>query len=326
MFWRGSSTVRPAGLLTGLLACLVGGNLLAAVPSLEILRTLGGDDDEILLHRPDALAWGPDGSAYVLNAGEGNVLRFDPRWRLLGTFGALGEGPGEFANPTGLLVLRDQVLVYEMSRITVYDLDGQYLETRRTQNQLYEPVLVDGHILARMGAGETVAAEIDPQGEVIERLGFDCPRNDFIAHFQHCGNVQILPHPEYRCLALNSFSGRATLVGGPGQDDRTVDLAPASGRVTDETREEDSLSVTLTLCMGRAGLDDRGRYWVAYFPPEEEALQLRVYDSALRFLGAVPLPDDVAPFRIYQAPTGELILLDGQSSALHVCRIVEAGD
>lgn len=57
------------------------------------------------------------------------IKKFDPEGRLVACWGALGEGPGQFRQPTGVAVGRGRVYVVDREnyRIQIFDEDGRYL-------------------------------------------------------------------------------------------------------------------------------------------------------------------------------------------------------
>lgn len=78
------------------------------------------------------IAFGPDGSVYVLDAGNAVVRVYDASGRHVRSFGRSGEGPGEFRFPTRLALADDELTIFDapLRRATVFDHTGQLLETR----------------------------------------------------------------------------------------------------------------------------------------------------------------------------------------------------
>ncbi|MBI4719121.1 MAG: 6-bladed beta-propeller, partial [Planctomycetes bacterium] len=79
---------------------------------------------------PKALARGPDGRIYALDAGNGRVQIFDADGGFLGTFGATGSGAGQLLNPSGLTIAADgRIFVVDTgnNRVQVFGADGTYL-------------------------------------------------------------------------------------------------------------------------------------------------------------------------------------------------------
>ena len=310
--------------MTVLLVLLVGGVTLglAEPATLEVLQTIDGDGDT-MIYRPDFLVFGPDGSSYVLNGGDSTVLHFDADWSLVRTFGREGEGPGEFVNATGLVIYQDKIWVFEMMRATLFSLEGEYLETRTSQLQMHEPVVTERGLVVRLGSNERLAALLDDQLELVEKLGPHCPSGeDFMEQYRTCGFVRALPHPDYLCLLMNPFDGHLYVLDDAGDVVREVELVKSSGESSMREEGDDSVSMSFSLVMGTGGVDRNGRYWTVPLPPDAEEgdpVKLVVLGRDLEPEAEYVLPEDVLGFRIYHAPDGTLVLLDGASSLIHVC-------
>lgn len=92
----------------------------------ELLDTIGTGE----LMWPTTMVQAPDGSLYVLDAGRFTVLRFASNGELLSTYGALGDGLGQFSHPKGIAVDRDgRLYVTDSSfqNLQVYDQEGTLL-------------------------------------------------------------------------------------------------------------------------------------------------------------------------------------------------------
>jgi len=309
-------------LVLGLLLAVSGAR--AQGPQLELLHTVEGDGDH-MLYRPEGLCFGPDGACYVLNAGDCRVLQFAADWSVVRAFGRLGEGPGEFTDPTGLVIRDDELWVFQMMRATVFSLDGRYLRTVTSRLEMHEPVVADGGFLVRLGANARLAALLDTELNPIRRLGPECPQNgDFMAEYRACGFVRALPHPDHLALLLNPFDGHLWVLGRDGEVVRELDLMGEAGRSrVNEPNDEGRVVMSFTLVMGAGGVDRNGRYWTVPLPPgaDEEALQVLVVRSREELApeAEFTLPDGVNAFRVYHAPDGTLALLDGASSLIPVC-------
>lgn len=298
----------------------------ADAPVLTLLRTLG-DGEEVLLHGPSHIRFGPDGSAYVLNGGEYEVLRFDPDWNLVGRFGRRGQGPGEFENATGMIVHQDRVWVFEIARAVLFTLDGEYVETRTARAQLSDPVVRGDVILCGLDGADRPACEVDDRLELVRKLGQTCPTDDFFARYQQCGFVRPLAHPDHPCLLLHRLDGRLDVIDEDGEVARTLELSDRAG-ASRLAGDDDTISMSFTMVMAGGYVDDAGRLWVLPLPPREEdeeppARTLVVLDRQLRPLATFTLPDDVQGYAVAISPAGELVLLDGESSLLHVLAMPE---
>lgn len=78
------------------------------------------------------MAFGPEGSVYVLDSGNAVVRVYDSTGRHLRSFGGQGEGPGEFRFPTRMLVAEDGIRVFDgsLKRVTYFDHAGVLVESR----------------------------------------------------------------------------------------------------------------------------------------------------------------------------------------------------
>ena len=93
------------------------------------LRIGSVDDPEYIIGFIGDIALGPDGLLYTLEWGEGSVRRWTPDGQPAGNIGRLGEGPGEFEQPTDLGFFGDSLWVWDMDayRVSYFDLDGAFL-------------------------------------------------------------------------------------------------------------------------------------------------------------------------------------------------------
>ncbi len=131
-------------------------------------------------------------------------------------------------------------------------------------------------------------------------------------------------HVHHLALLLNPLDGHLWVLGDDGEVERELSLMEEEG--ASSIHEEDggeSVTMSFSLIMGTGGVDRRGNYWSVPFPPDtdEDAPQVLVVlgREDLQPVLEVSLPDEVLAFRVYQAPDGTLVLLDGMSSLLHVC-------
>ncbi len=77
------------------------------------------------------LAVDADGVIYVVDSGKDRVQAFDSMGNPLGSWGANGSGPGEFAQPEGIAIdARGRIYVTEFNngRVQVFDSDRSYLD------------------------------------------------------------------------------------------------------------------------------------------------------------------------------------------------------
>ena len=297
---------------------------LAAAP-LTLVRTLGADDEDLLLHDPMSLAYAADGAAYVLNAGECQVLRFGPDWSGPTAFGRCGNGPGEFENPVGMLLEGDEVWVFEMARIVVFGLDGTWRRVLKHENTYASPRRLDGRMVVLLGTGDAPAAYLDTEGRAIDPFGPDCP-DDFFEAFKTCRNLAVLPHDEGRCLMVNLVDGLATLVGPDGRtvwERNLIDHEDDSRMETEDDGESKTMTLSLSLGIGRGCRDAQGRYWFPDASTDENEHQLmHVFGPDLKpLVPAFPLPEGVQGWEMVPTPDGRMVLLSPGDSAIHVFEV-----
>ena len=74
-----------------------------------------------------AMAIGPAGEIYAVDAGHAEVRVYDGEGRHIRTYGRKGQGPGEFEFPTAVWLIGDTIAVYDgrLYRMTLFDADGE---------------------------------------------------------------------------------------------------------------------------------------------------------------------------------------------------------
>jgi hypothetical protein len=136
--------------LSVLLAVAVGGGCpVAAAQSLQELYETGkvdfvedqvfgtqDDEDDAVLFGPSSICVDEDGNVYVLDFKMYCIKKFAPDGELLLTFSRKGEGPGELAQAYEMtLTPGGRLAVFDSGnhRITLFDSDGEYLDSRGFQ-------------------------------------------------------------------------------------------------------------------------------------------------------------------------------------------------
>jgi len=313
----------PVLLMLAGLACLTG---LAPAPSavaasLEVTRDIGADGEELLFHRPMAVVFAPDSSAYILNAGDCTILHLSSDWKPLDRFGRMGEGPGEFSQPSGFILHQGKLWVFDATRIVLFGLDGTYLETIHSGHELRLPALIEGDLFARLGAGERAAARLTSRGEIDLPIGPECPTDDFFTRFRQCGLVEILPHPKYLCVLVNAFQGDVMGIADDGSVAETWKIPEGPGELK-TTQNDEGMSMSLTMEFSIPMLDSRDRYWKLSHQEEDHSVIL--LDSGFQATGeTVLVPEEIGAVRFAESPRGEIVALDGSASAVYICRLVE---
>ncbi len=92
-----------------------------------------------------------DGSIFAASNRQHTIFKFDSKGALIKSFGQEGQGPGDFNGPGDLSILDGKYLVvgeYALGhRISLFDLDGNFIELLKTQHSVYSPTaLRDGKI------------------------------------------------------------------------------------------------------------------------------------------------------------------------------------
>jgi hypothetical protein len=77
------------------------------IVELEEQWRIGADDEDLLLGLVTAVAGDEAGNIYLLDGQLSQVLVLSPEGRFLRALGREGQGPGEFQNPAGLVILSD---------------------------------------------------------------------------------------------------------------------------------------------------------------------------------------------------------------------------
>jgi hypothetical protein len=306
-----------------LLGLLVIAEPVGAAEELELLHTIGTDDRDVQIHRPGQIAFANDGSTYVCNEGSCRILHFDTEWRLVNGFSRCGGGPGEFEQSTGMLIHGERLWIVEPARVTIFGLDGQYQETRRSRAQLAEPVHVGGEILCRASTGGEAIASIDEQLEIVSRFGPTCPRDDPRARARACAHLQILAHPDHRCVLVNPMDGTLYTIGGDGS---VLDTYRLHGERGDASFEEGEglLVARFRPVLGRGFIDPNANLWCLIERKDDEAQQkIEVWNRRFERVADYVLPESVTGFLLARSPRDQLVLLDYAGSQIHVLAVPE---
>jgi len=97
-----------------------------------------GEGEGYLMVKPAAVRVGRDGSIYLLNSGQDQILHFDGQGKFLKSFGGKGSGPGEIAycymmelDPQG------QVCTFDFGnrRFSIFEADGRFVKNLKPQGR-----------------------------------------------------------------------------------------------------------------------------------------------------------------------------------------------
>jgi len=112
------------------------GDALVALREDLVIRSRG-DDERYMLYRPRDLDIGPDGTMYVLDAGNSHVLVYDRNGEHLRTLGRSGQGPGELTRPTAAAIVGDRYVVNDGgTRLLVWSTSGEYVGEHTVERRL----------------------------------------------------------------------------------------------------------------------------------------------------------------------------------------------
>lgn len=226
-------------------------------PDVEDVYTVGVLDGEAweMFGSVRGVAFGRDGSLFILDNDAGHVIVLDPAGEFLRTISNKGEGPGELNQAVGVAMLADgRIVVNDMGRgIKVFGRDGASLqeagftfETGMPGPQLYampdhsllSAGIMSGGLAALMGGEE----EPEPEGRPIGRFRLDGTQEEFHLAWAPppaeetetaAGNVRMIMSAMEAFPVPLSFGvlrdGRVVLADSVGYRIKILD---ASGRLT----------------------------------------------------------------------------------------------
>jgi DNA-binding beta-propeller fold protein YncE/tetratricopeptide (TPR) repeat protein len=143
-------------------------------PEGVFLFAVGPKLGDYLLQEPVAVAWDRAGFLYLVDRGLKRVFKCEPSGALLATWGAEGEGPGQFEGPVSI-AFDGQSYLYTLDRtlkrVSVYTRDGQWLTDffagGKGERELLDPVavtvLANKLIIADAGKARIVSYDLHPQ-------------------------------------------------------------------------------------------------------------------------------------------------------------------
>ena len=202
------------------------------------------DDPRYAFAELVSLGVGEDGSLYLTQRGVPEVWVFDGEGSFLRKFGAYGNGPGEFQQPSFVGEVRDTVWVTDAfgSRLSLFDTRGRFLRSFQfvvpPTRVLDEPVgffplrprirLTDGTILSWPGASpgmlpdrdiDAPLAVFDEDGDQLRTLArYLLRRYQLIASYGN-GGAALLRHPLDGSEAFAVDPGGAHLTLALSSDD-----------------------------------------------------------------------------------------------------------
>jgi hypothetical protein len=215
-----------------------------------------------------------------------------------------------------MLLRRDQIWIFEPARVSVFNRDGDYLRTLLPRLQLAAPIRVGNETLCRRGAGPHAVAAVDDSLHVLTDLGRCCVSEMGLARSRACGFLQILPHPDHRCLLIDPLEGTLRTLDEDGDITTTRSLINRNGRVD---QSADGRVAEFHMVLARGFVDDEANLWVLREQPEDGSLQMiEVRDRDFTPIAEFELPEGVTGYLLAGASGGELVLLDYAGSAIHL--------
>ena len=245
-------------------------------PGVEDVYTVGVLDgaDWEMFGSVRGVAFGEDGSLYILDNDAGHVVVVDPAGQFVRTISNEGEGPGELNGPRSLAVLADGgIAVHDRRGIQVFSRDGQLLQEAGFTFQTGMPgasihAMPDHTLVAAQFRAPSFAAlvgeeeEEAPDGRPIGRFRLDGTLEAFHmawalppaeATETEAGNVRMImaameafPIPlsldvlrDGRVALADSVGYRIKILDPSGQVTGTLERPIAPIAVTDELRDEE---------------------------------------------------------------------------------------
>ena len=209
------------------------GNFLLNIGKSGAAPALGGAGNG-QFNKPRAIAIGPNDVLYVADTYNNRIQVLDNNGNFIRTFGQMGSDPGQFLNPSGIVVDSSTGNIYVAdtgnARIQIFNSNGQFLSQFKTGIIPMEPYFsyIDksGHLLVSDGANHVINRFDTSTGSFLSQFGalgtapgtFHGPRG--IAQ-DNAGNIWIADNYNNRVQKFDpngkfllTFGTRGT---GPGQ-------------------------------------------------------------------------------------------------------------
>lgn len=203
-------------ILGGLLSLLLLGPALplpAAGPSQELWSVRSFGDNDYFVKPSDIEVDRARSLIYVVDAGSCRVLTFDDQGKFMRAVGRKGQGPGEFATPTGLGLTGDggfAVADRDNNRIQFFGPDGMFARSiALKETRVADLVVAGGRIFTVPAHGvstysvvmgsesdnQPLVVVLDGQGEVVQELAVpDFPeKQPFVRAIKHRVSLALAP-------------------------------------------------------------------------------------------------------------------------------------
>lgn len=174
-----------------------------------------GSPEDALFTTPCAMAFGSDGTRYILDHGDARILRFAPDGSYAGSFGRRGQGPGEFSDPTDLEMLPDDTLVvadWSSMRISFFSPEGKFIRSFKRQRYAGQIAVVGGDRLYVHEQPRTLQVATRFTGTGFSQMAFLFDLIDLYGEGE--SGIGILQ--EYEGIILGAWMNRVYLAAAPG--------------------------------------------------------------------------------------------------------------
>jgi hypothetical protein len=140
--------------------------------------SIGSEDDKnYMFYRVRGIAVDNQGNIYVADMSNFRVQKFNRNGKYLMTIGRKGQGPGEFEQPTKILIdeSKGNIYVQDQMRIKVFDKEGKYATDIIPNKYAFDFIVAgNGSIAAKLSSttesGESARdfAKINSKGEILK--------------------------------------------------------------------------------------------------------------------------------------------------------------
>lgn len=291
-----------------------------------------------LMIAPRSAGVSQSGEVFVLDTQARRIYLYQPDGHPSGAIGAIGEGPGEMAQPISFSLTSEDALVVsdiQLRRVTTYDPVGNLLSTT--------PVTRNGLTALRNGSEITMLTDFGPssttaliryslEGEIVSEFGEPSRRDKEFARGGQFGWLTTAYQPG-RILLFSGAPGTWTPYDSLGRSigRRGVELFPAAGFAQLPQDDGFPLSYTTagTVTAGLMGND--GQLFIAYFSDLDFGTRLpakhdyrwgvALFDSAGALLAKGSLPSDWGPLRAAAAGQNGNLLFTLSEPEPHVAEV-----
>lgn len=265
-------------------------------------------EEEYMFQSIFTLAVNDRDDIYVMDSKAKHIKMFGQDGKYLKTIGQPGQGPGEFQNPAYMFFTeQDQIIVYDMTRLSYFSQDGSFLES-----DSIKPTLPWKIVQEVDQEGNLFAVELNNEKGVYELKKFD-PEFNYVCSF----GTSPLPvqtgkrDPFFSVLRFDIINGDQVLFGYAGKGyileimDKTAklvkrienDYTPVKvtqedieKRAADYPPEVEFSSPKYFPPFSRIVADDEGRVYVQTYEKtlDGEKYNFDIFDSQGRYILKVP--------------------------------------